>query len=311
MADTSSFLTIERSLATVLFQLWKREQGDPALRDIQKALADDDFMFALRTAESITFTGTVNSQLPTIETMTLSAVMFGQSLFTEGVIADTLIAKGAPIPIQVPIAARGLAEMLNQAGVRVRRDTEKAIEATRGKVSTVSLAPKFKADGEEEAAAAAVGVALMAGAKKEIDWASNLTTSRLVTFGALTQAESQGVQKFQISEVMDRATCPVCQGMHGKEFFLSPSLEQVERSLLSAPGQLRAANPFPIQTQAHIMAMSTMSPIQLQEQGWSVPPYHPRCRGMSVPLGTVPASEVTGFPVFSGVTPNATNLPGI
>ncbi len=308
MADQSSFLTIERSLATVLFQLWKREQGDPALRDIQKALADDDFMFALRTAERITFAGTVDSQLPTIETMTLSAVMFGQSLFTNGVIADTLIAKGAPIPMQATIAARGLAEMLNQAGVRVRRETEKAIEATRGKVNTVAV---FKAEGDEEAAAAAVGVVLMAGAKKEIDWASNLTTSRLVTFGALTQAESQGVQKFQISEVMDRATCPVCQGMHGKEFFLSSALEQVDRSLLSSPGQLRAANPFPIQTQAHIMAMSTMSPMQLQEQGWSVPPYHPRCRGMSVPLGTVPASEVTGFPVFSGVTPNATNLPGI
>ena len=72
--------------------------------------------------------------------------------------------------------------------------------------------------------AAALNNAVLNDVQVPIDLGTQMTTSRLITLGFLSQAETGGTKTYQIDEVLDDKTRPVCQYMNGKTFQVGPQM---------------------------------------------------------------------------------------
>jgi hypothetical protein len=115
--------------------------------------------------------------------------------------------------------------------------------------------------------------------------ASSLHTSRLANYGFLTEAALFGVTKYRVSEQLDGRTCPVCRRMDGKVFDTADAYERLDGILRVEDQQaLKQMSPWPKQTKAGIAELDRMSNRQLQERGFAFPPYHPKCRGVLLPV---------------------------
>lgn len=130
--------------------------------------------------------------------------------------------------------------------------------------------------------------ALLNGKQLAIDTSANLTTSRLVTLGYLSEAKDRGVTEYQIDEVLDNATCPICRYMHGKRFKVDSEYSRVLQALMTQdPKQLKDIAPWPKQSKAGLKAFREKSLEQIQADGQGAPPFHPGCRGQLANVGTV------------------------
>ena len=115
--------------------------------------------------------------------------------------------------------------------------------------------------------------------------ASSTHTSRLSSYGFLTEAKLFGVTKYKVSEQLDGRTCPVCRRMHGKIFDTEESHERLDGILrIDDPQTLKQASPWPNQSKAGIAELDALSNGQLQSRGFAFPPYHPMCRGVLLPV---------------------------
>lgn len=140
----------------------------------------------------------------------------------------------------------------------------------------------------EQSLADRLNDAVMGTGKAVIDLGANLTTSRLVTFGFLAEAKERQVTTYQVAEVLDDHTCPVCKYMHGKTFSVEEEYTKILRALTTQdPQELKSVSPWPKQSKAGLRDLNSMSLKSLQSNGYGSPPYHPGCRGLVVNEGTV------------------------
>lgn len=126
--------------------------------------------------------------------------------------------------------------------------------------------------------------------KSYFNIASSLHTSRVSAYGFTAEAKALGLTEYQLSEQLDKRTCPVCQLMHGKKFKVDDArklLQVVTRAV--DPDDLKALQPWPKQDAKNLEAMAAMSADELVAKGWHTPPFHPR-----------PVSEDTEFLSDSG-----------
>jgi hypothetical protein len=106
--------------------------------------------------------------------------------------------------------------------------------------------------------------------------------------GLLAQAQELLIDSYQVSEVLDRRICPVCETLHGKEFQVVRERARLQQLLqLQDPDALKTAAPWPRQDPDSVKRLRTLSEAEIQANGWGSPPYHPLCRGQLVPTGTV------------------------
>ena len=301
MATNRSFITIEESLARKLYLDWRRRTANEIVATALKRARDGEWAEAKRVIRGLTFVDTLLAKAGLIDQIALSAYLLGQSFFTGGVVREGQLArKLEPEPIQIAMTPQIMMVGLEQSMELVRIEALKVLDDAQLEEED-SKFRVFKAAipglaGKLNTAVASGGVA--------IDTAANLTTSRLASFGALAQAEALGAGTYQITEVLDLATCAVCRRMHGRKFRVGPALLQVENSLLTQnPQELAASEPWPNQSRQGISDLSEMSEDQLVERGWNKPPFHPRCRGILVPVGTVNPGQIIGFdPLPVGLT---------
>ena len=138
--------------------------------------------------------------------------------------------------------------------------------------------------------------AVLKGKKMPISTAAaGLTTSRLISLGFLDQAQQDGQQQYQVTEILDDRTCPVCQYMHGKIFDVGAQHARVMQALgTDDPADLKTIAPWPGQSGDDLAELKGMSLDEMQDAGYGSPPYHPRCRGFLVPLGSVDTSIPLG-----------------
>lgn len=130
--------------------------------------------------------------------------------------------------------------------------------------------------------------AVMGTGKAVIDLGANLTTSRLVTFGFLSEAKERQITTYQVAEVLDGHTCPVCKYMHGKTFDVAQEYTRILQTLTTQdPQELKSIAPWPKQSKAGLRDLNGMSLKSMQSAGFGSPPYHPGCRGLVVNAGTV------------------------
>jgi len=130
--------------------------------------------------------------------------------------------------------------------------------------------------------------AVMGTGRAVIDTGANLTTSRLVSFGYLAEARERNITTYQISEVLDEDTCPVCRYMHGKTFTVEDEYTRVIQALTTQnPQDLKLIAPWPSQSKEGLKNLNAMSLGDMQAAGYGSPPYHPGCRGLLANTGTV------------------------
>ena len=145
--------------------------------------------------------------------------------------------------------------------------------------------------------AAALNGAVDKGGKVAMDLGANLTTSRLVTFGFLSQAMEGGHKTYQVDEVLDERTCPVCEAMNGATFDVEKQYARTLQALgTSDPQDLTEIAPWP-----DLGDVDGGDPDEMQANGYGAPPYHPGCRGMlSLVEEEEPASVGLGGDLLAG-----------
>lgn len=121
---------------------------------------------------------------------------------------------------------------------------------------------------------------------------SSLHTSRVSSYGFTAEAFALGITHYKINEQLDARTCPVCREMHGKVFAVKDArnlLDTVVR--VTNPDDLKSLQPWPSQSKDNLQRIQEMTTEELVAQGWHVPPFHPRCRGLLYRVGKVPTME--------------------
>lgn len=144
---------------------------------------------------------------------------------------------------------------------------------------------------------------IQSGGRWSSDLTANLTASRMINYGSLSSMQRAGVRLYRIKATLDGRTSPICTAMHGKTFHVVDGFDILGRAMRTRDGNaLRVAHPW-IPWRA-APSLRGMSETQLRERRWVVPPFHPRCRSILVPVGRVrrrpPASATGGRPLNQG-----------
>ena len=141
--------------------------------------------------------------------------------------------------------------------------------------------------------------AFTTGGTVPVDLHASLTVSRLTSLGFLAESKTRGAASYQINEVLDGKTCPVCAYMHGRTFKTESQYDRLLRVLnTDDPQDLKSTAPWPDQSKAGLSDLRSMSEAELQANGSGSPPFHPNCRGILVMEGLVePDFAVGGAPM--------------
>ena len=333
MARERSLITIEESLSGRLFRRWNERGGRDSVDALVSAVRDDDFGAAHEVCAKLAFTAPLEDQEPAVETLGTAAFLLGAN-FVAGSVGATKVARGdADLPFEVAHAGRTLLRTLDQVvGEEVRRSTtnllieiellrdeERAVEfTTKDEVHARALVQKVGGiqnitNVPPGGLGAFLNSSVRGNIKRSFDLGANLTTSRLVSFGYLSEAVDRGQTTYQRSEVLDSVICPVCRRLHGRVFSVAPAHDIIRSQLLeSDPKKLKGSFPFPASSRAGVKELTSLSRAELEERGWSVPPSHPHCRGILQPVGTVPESQIIPFrplPNSAGIKPTVRGRP--
>lgn len=306
-----SFLTIERSLVDGLMARWERKIARPAAKRIAELVEAREYDDAHEVVREITF-DTVEEQEGFIDMMVLSAYLFGESFFAAGTLGDVGMGHEPP-PQVLEMQAQALARGLEFGGAdMIREATHAQIMLERKIVENLPQGGDVM-KAADTALAARLNASVMGTGARVVETGANLTTGRLASYGALVQADAVGAGTYQINETLDQRTCPVCRRMHGRVFTVGPAKQSLEAQLMTSdPMELKNMAPFPSHSRAGVKQLTSMNRDQLSDAGWDRPPFHPGCRGVLVPAGTVSASTRIPFtPLLRGVSVRQQTLESI
>jgi hypothetical protein len=131
---------------------------------------------------------------------------------------------------------------------------------------------------------------------------SSLIVSRSNNFGYIEQALIDGVTHYRVNEVMDAKTCPVCRVMDGKEFDVQLAAHQAMRIMATDDtNELKEIAPWPSQKKADVEKLEAMSHEELIANGYIMPPFHPRCRGIIEPVENADTGDTLFGNLFAGL----------
>lgn len=110
--------------------------------------------------------------------------------------------------------------------------------------------------------------------------ASNLTTSRLISYGFLSEATVRKVTRYRLNVTMDTHTSKICKSLKGKTFEVSTAYSFLKQVLqITDPDALKTAHPWLKADKATLEDLRTRPNTELQDKyGVMVPPFHPHCR---------------------------------
>ena len=210
---------------------------------------------------------------------------------------DTKFVRDREIPAEIQLAVHQMIQGLDGSGTEnLRKDVEKVLVAAEREEleKAEGLVRIFK----QGRLAALLNGAVNKGTEVQSSINANLTTSRLVQFGALSQAQRGGITTWQWNAQLDSRTCPVCRGLHGKRFKVQSSLNDL-RSILGSQdvGTARVLNPWQSASIGNVNRLAGLSAGDLQSKELVKPPIHPKCRCVVSIVGTVPPRQIIGFQV--------------
>ena len=130
---------------------------------------------------------------------------------------------------------------------------------------------------------------------------SSLHTSRMSTWGFTAEADALGMPEYKVTAVLDGRTSDFCRKViNGRVFDVSDAAGFVEQVLaITDPNELKEVQAWPDQDPDSIKAYQEMSNEELVALGLHIPPYHPFCRSMCVPVDKKPRPTVK--PISEGL----------
>ncbi len=302
MADVQVFVDLEEAMTNLIASTLQAE-ADRQL----KGLTNNPHEVA-RALDELNLGPPIMSIRAPLELLAANALLLGAAQFTEGkAVRLTRFVRDLEIPEEVSLAVdllvRGLDgngnELVRQEGQRVLQEAEAedaATPITGARGPGLMLGNRLLIQKGFEGLADRINSAVASGTRVQSSVAANLTTSRMVSLGALSQANAGGIKTYQWNAKLDGKTCPFCTGMHGKTFSVGPNLSALTTLLRSGdPEVAKALSPWPRQTISNLNRLAGLSDEKLQEERFSLPPAHPRCRCVPSLIGSVPSSEVKGF----------------
>ncbi len=280
-----SFPVIEDTLARTLTSAWV-PQAKKIQKKIKAALRDGDDEAAIAALDDLDFGSVFEAKERQVDFLLITSLLFGtsrivppsQGVFAGGDLPDVFETAKNQLRLSLTISAeeqirKKVAAVVNQEVPAFKAEEYDHHVVVQKKAVELTLVQQI------EAAVAGTGKGL-------IKVGANLTTSRLISYGYLSQATTSNIKQYQITEILDGNTCPVCQSMHGRVFNVEQTLSRIETLLRTTdPMALKTMAPFPSQSKAGIASLRSKSNADLQSAGIDSPPFHPACRGVLVKVG--------------------------
>jgi hypothetical protein len=302
------YIPVEEGVAKWLYGLWS-DAASPLLPKLGALIEAGEYDDAWRLVNSIDVQSIAHGAAKGLENHAVTALTFGAMLAAQ---SDKVMYIDHPLPTIIP----NVVKMYQAVFPRIQKtiltmlvsffQTHEPVAkddcGCMGDIATLLM------KGDKLSLGQKLNAVVMGQARGAIDVAANLNTSRLVQLGYLQQSTVSGVSTYQITEVMDGRTCGVCRSMHGQTFNVQSGIDRLLTILqMTDPDAVKQAAPFPSQSADNVAALKSMSQMQLEQAGMQTPPYHPGCRGMTVPVGTVTTVSTEVVPsveqfesVFSG-----------
>lgn len=283
MVKLEAFLSLEGSVAGTINATMNKVTAK-AVSQLLPLIEDGKWDDAHDIANRFHMNGVVGAQRRRLEELAVSALLFGAQNVTGSPASTSFVRGEQQLPWAMQQALDQLTEMVETlGGEQVRNAIHNFVRAQ--EIVPVEKSELRKAD---QALVDMLNAAVMGTGKMQVDLSANLTTSRLVSLGFLAEAAEKSVTTYQVNEVLDSRTCPVCQYMHGKTFSVEQEYNRVLTALgTSDPKELKAIAPWPSSSKAGLRDLNGMSLSDMQAAGYGSPPYHPLCRGVLVMTGTI------------------------
>lgn len=257
------------------------------LAGLQAATSRGDWARAHAETAHLNFGPAARDLVGRLEFYAGASALLGAALFAGGDPEATAFAKRGALPPEARSAARLAAAALDGSQNEwFRVDLQHALMVLEEKATVVKAALGSFGAGQ---LAGPLNAAVDAGVRLQASVAANLLTSRMVAFGALSQARALGQETWQWSASLDAKTCRACRALHGRVFATEPHVERLRTIISSRDADTaRSLSPWPKQTLASIAELEEMDDEGVAARGHSLPPAHPLCRCHPVPVGTVP-----------------------
>lgn len=280
MIAHSAFIDLENALGSRTGNGWKRI-FQPIQQELFTAIKAQDWARANKAVDSLNTDVLVDANLKFANTIAVASLLLGASRLSKP--ADSHVAQHPPehqiknaltqwafvvarnavqnVRLSLHLMLAKLEHRTNQAKHIISKD-----ESNDPDQYMIDLVDKIRVDGANF-----------------MSLAANLMVSRLSSFGFLLEAQSQGIESYEISAILDEATCPVCEALDGQVFSLQDGIAHAA-SIMGADDadSLKSVAPWPSQSQSSVESLQNSDAQDLVNSGLALPPYHAGCRCITV-----------------------------
>lgn len=161
----------------------------------------------------------------------------------------------------------------------------------------------------DNALADALNMAVDGTARMVSSISANLTTSRMVTYGFLSEATAMAVQTYKLEFVLDNRTSDICLALHEGDhvFRVDVSMNYMDELMRATdPESMKSIAPFLKSDDQTLLDLREMSDEDLQARGVMVPPFHFSCRTILIPGEVVLQQQDDGLAAVAVATDEAT-----
>lgn len=298
MSSLRAYVALEEALAKALRQDFVRRNKDTLTR-ITAAVSVQDYARAYDLISNLSFKDTVNETSDKLTDMGVRAVLLGASRLSP--VRKTRFA-GKAVPRLVHRSVGVLKQYLTESAATFLRDRLHAVvadhenarkELAKADITAEDPVRLTKLYETSKDVADELYRAMTTGTKMATDVGANMVTSRLVSYGFLSQAIENKVTQYQYTAVLDQRVCGICAHLDGMIFSVGYGYKALDELLnIDDPEALASVHPFPDSSKAGVAEFENMSTAELEASGYAVPPQHPNCRCQLVPVESVPDEEV-------------------
>lgn len=298
MARPEAFLAIEASLATRL-QKQFYEYAAPILIQIETAIAALDWDEATRLASTFDLRQVLEDTRDHITWLTNLAMLFGASRVTRspgtsvvGLGYEKMMTLQAVNAFCLNVTQGATTYLTTQAVQLVARKRQEADDGQGSYLRLKADKSKLVSYDPKQRVLLPFSSFVNEAGKAYFNMVSSLHTSRVSAYGFTTEAYALGMDKYQITEQLDKRICPVCRTMHGRVFEVKQARDLLDVVLrVSEKEDFKNLQPWPGQSKSDMEDLSKLTPDEIVSKGWHIPPFHPQCRGLLTRVGKVPSLQ--------------------
>jgi hypothetical protein len=262
------YIKVETALTRRLLRAW-RPLASTLFEPVATALESKKFGAAYDAAYNIDLRGLSWATSEQAKYMLYEAAAFGatmassrrKTVFTSGSYDRTLARVGRQFSLSIE---RNMTMRLHKLLVQLIADVE-----NEGTIKKSAASKRYVRE----------FVSFEEGGDEALQMVSSLHSSRMAVWGFTSEAESRGVEEYQLNAVLDGRTSDFCRTVHGRRFKVEDGRNKIVAALdVEDPEDLRIVHPWPKQTRKAIEQYKAMTSDELRALGFLVPPFHPRCR---------------------------------